>query len=171
MQEVRGSIPLSSTSCAASVHRPVIPSKLMFAASVFWFPSLRLAAEGSSEGNGPANYLFSFIVGGIILVVAAFLVAAWISNIFGLVRAIRTNQTALAVTHALGIVVGLLGSVMGAIYFFKWRHEPLVVPGQGTSNLGVPNIAEELGKLASLRDQGVITDVEFEVQKGKLLGH
>lgn len=32
-----------------------------------------------------------------------------------------------------------------------------------------PSIADELGKLAELRDKGIITPAEFEVQKAKLL--
>jgi hypothetical protein len=33
-----------------------------------------------------------------------------------------------------------------------------------------PDVADELTKLARLRDRGVLTDAEFEVQKAKLLG-
>jgi membrane protease subunit (stomatin/prohibitin family) len=36
----------------------------------------------------------------------------------------------------------------------------------GTSS----NTAEELSKLAALRDRGVLTDTEFAAQKAKLLG-
>jgi Na+/H+ antiporter NhaC len=32
-----------------------------------------------------------------------------------------------------------------------------------------PSTAEELSKLASLRDQGVLTEAEFDTQKAKLL--
>jgi hypothetical protein len=32
-----------------------------------------------------------------------------------------------------------------------------------------PSTAEELSKLASLRDQGVLTQAEFDAQKAKLL--
>lgn len=32
------------------------------------------------------------------------------------------------------------------------------------------NVADELVKLASLRDSGVLTDAEFEIQKARLLG-
>ena len=34
---------------------------------------------------------------------------------------------------------------------------------------GTPSAAEEISKLASLRDQGVLTDDEFQAQKTKLL--
>ncbi len=34
---------------------------------------------------------------------------------------------------------------------------------------GTPSTAEEITKLASLRDQGVLTDDEFQAQKSKLL--
>jgi len=33
-----------------------------------------------------------------------------------------------------------------------------------------PDIADQLSKLADLRDRGVLTDAEFEAQKQKLLG-
>jgi hypothetical protein len=39
----------------------------------------------------------------------------------------------------------------------------------GVSN-AVPSVADELTKLANLRDRGVITDAEFQAQKAKLLG-
>ena len=41
-------------------------------------------------------------------------------------------------------------------------------PGSG-GNAGAPSTAEELSKLASLRDQGVLTEAEFDAQKAKLL--
>ena len=34
---------------------------------------------------------------------------------------------------------------------------------------GTPSAAEEISKLASLRDQGILTDAEFQQQKSKLL--
>ncbi len=34
---------------------------------------------------------------------------------------------------------------------------------------GTPSAAEEISKLASLRDQGILTDDEFQSQKAKLL--
>jgi hypothetical protein len=33
-----------------------------------------------------------------------------------------------------------------------------------------PDVADELAKLADLRDRGALTDAEFEVQKARLLG-
>ncbi len=38
-----------------------------------------------------------------------------------------------------------------------------------TSQGSAPTVAEEIGKLAELRDKGIITQVEFEAQKAKLL--
>jgi len=32
-----------------------------------------------------------------------------------------------------------------------------------------PDVAEELGKLVDLRDRGVLSDVEFQTQKAKVL--
>jgi hypothetical protein len=39
----------------------------------------------------------------------------------------------------------------------------------GTGATGKPDIADELTKLADLRDRGVLTDTEFATQKAKLL--
>lgn len=44
------------------------------------------------------------------------------------------------------------------------------VPGAGSaSSTGTPSVADELAKLADLRDRGVLSEAEFEVQKAKLL--
>jgi hypothetical protein len=40
----------------------------------------------------------------------------------------------------------------------------------GGSNSGSLDIADELGKLAKLKDQGILSDAEFEKMKAKLLG-
>lgn len=42
---------------------------------------------------------------------------------------------------------------------------PLVIRGGPSS----PDVADELKKLADLRDRGVLTEAEFETQKAKLL--
>lgn len=39
-----------------------------------------------------------------------------------------------------------------------------------TALMPASSVADELGKLASLRDRGVITEAEFQVQKKKILG-
>jgi hypothetical protein len=41
---------------------------------------------------------------------------------------------------------------------------------QGAGVAPVESTADELTKLAALRDQGVLTDAEFEAQKRKILG-
>lgn len=48
----------------------------------------------------------------------------------------------------------------------------LIVGGQPVfcGQQGAPSTADELTKLAALRDRGVLTDAEFEAQKKKLLG-
>jgi hypothetical protein len=120
-------------------------------------------AAAQTQNNG--NVFFSLLF---FLVLIA-MVALWIANIFGLVRAVRTDITSRIVLHAVGTVTCLLGSVMGAIYFFKWRQEPFVVRASKKSAGGVINVADELSKLASLRDQGVITTADLEAQKRKLL--
>lgn len=43
--------------------------------------------------------------------------------------------------------------------------------GQPTAGVAAPaDLADQLGRLASLRDQGILTEEEFAVQKAKLLG-
>ena len=41
---------------------------------------------------------------------------------------------------------------------------------RSVASSGQPSVADELQKLANLRDQGVITEAEFEAQKAKLVG-
>src|SRR5262249_52755278 len=43
-------------------------------------------------------------------------------------------------------------------------------PPAGTGGGGTVDVADELTKLAALRDRGVLTDAEFETEKAKLLG-
>jgi division protein CdvB (Snf7/Vps24/ESCRT-III family) len=43
-------------------------------------------------------------------------------------------------------------------------------PGAETPPAAEPSYLEELEKLAALRDQGIITDEEFQAKKGQLLG-
>ena len=42
-------------------------------------------------------------------------------------------------------------------------------PVTATTTAAAPSIADELGKLAELRDKGIITQTEFDAQKAKLL--
>ena len=137
---------------------------LMFL-SPFSVASPVIAATSSNDAGNPV-FTIVFIV--LVIAILIAIVALWIANIFGLVRAVKTNNTLLIVLHAIGIVTGFLGLVMGAIYFFKWRHEPLSVRANQTPSGGALVVADELSKLASLRDQGVITTEDFEAQKKKL---
>jgi hypothetical protein len=43
-------------------------------------------------------------------------------------------------------------------------------PASASAGEGTISIADELVKLASLRDSGVLSDDEFELAKGRLLG-
>jgi hypothetical protein len=43
-------------------------------------------------------------------------------------------------------------------------------PDPTPASTSAPSIADELTKLATLRDQGILTDDEFQAQKAKLLG-
>ncbi len=50
-----------------------------------------------------------------------------------------------------------------------WRDEMAVMPG--TMSMGAPpvSVAEELAKLAQLRDKGILDESEFQAQKDRLL--
>lgn len=49
------------------------------------------------------------------------------------------------------------------------QPELATAPIAATPSGAMPSIADELGKLAALRDKGIITQAEFEAQKAKLL--
>jgi hypothetical protein len=49
-------------------------------------------------------------------------------------------------------------------------HDAVVQATQAAQGGGAPSTADELVKLAQLRDQGILTDEEFAAQKAKLLG-
>jgi hypothetical protein len=49
------------------------------------------------------------------------------------------------------------------------QHEMRKLREATRSNAPPMSLADELGKLAALRDQGILTDEEFETQKGRLL--
>jgi hypothetical protein len=46
----------------------------------------------------------------------------------------------------------------------------LMAQRAATSGAAPPSVADELQKLADLRDRGVLTETEFEAQKAKVLG-
>jgi Short C-terminal domain len=52
----------------------------------------------------------------------------------------------------------------------KIRRRPAVTLIRQLAAAAAPDLADELTKLADLRDRGALTDAEFEAQKAKLLG-
>jgi hypothetical protein len=52
----------------------------------------------------------------------------------------------------------------------KVRRRPAVTLIRQPAAAPAPDLADELTKLADLRDRGALTDAEFEAQKAKLLG-
>lgn len=54
--------------------------------------------------------------------------------------------------------------------FERVRDEVLARMGKRSSPAAAPSVADELSKLSALRDQGVLTDEEFAVEKRRLLG-
>lgn len=77
------------------------------------------------------------------------------------------------------IIVPLLGTMVYLIARGGGMHERDVARAQAQqaafeshvrAAAGGTGVADELGRLAALRDQGVLTDDEFEAQKSRLLG-
>lgn len=50
------------------------------------------------------------------------------------------------------------------------KPAPDTTPAEAIKEVAAPSVADELAKLAKLRDDGVLTDAEFDAQKKKLLG-
>ena len=65
-------------------------------------------------------------------------------------------------------------SVIGwfAALYLAFRLTPAFIPATVVASSAAPaaSVADELAKLRDLRDQGVLTQVEFERQKSSLLG-
>jgi len=64
-------------------------------------------------------------------------------------------------------LVGLLFGPLGVLFAFATAKPPAAPQARSTPTLGT---ADELAKLAALRDAGTITPDEFERQKTRLLG-
>jgi hypothetical protein len=45
-----------------------------------------------------------------------------------------------------------------------------VPPGEGTGTSEIPDYIQELQQLAQLRNQGILTEEEFEAKKRQILG-
>jgi hypothetical protein len=57
----------------------------------------------------------------------------------------------------------------GSVSTFVVASTEPVAPGGDGLERWLPDVADQLSKLADLRDRGVLTEAEFEAQKAKLL--
>jgi membrane protease subunit (stomatin/prohibitin family) len=80
--------------------------------------------------------------------------------------AVARHERALAMSRA-GVSPDLLAMQQQMASKFLAGREA----GAGQATAPAPDVADELGKLADLRDRGVLTDAEFQQQKAKFLGN
>jgi Short C-terminal domain/Phospholipase_D-nuclease N-terminal len=111
-----------------------------------------------------------------------FLWVAWIFLLFRIFADIFRNDSMGGFAKALWLIfviilpfIGVLGYVivqgdsMAQREFRSQQAQREAFDGYVRETAGTPSSADELAKLAALKDQGVITDAEFAAQKGKLL--
>ncbi len=78
----------------------------------------------------------------------------------GILDATKDENTFMYVTKHKKVVTEIID-------FIEKRRAELSSPGASTTPL---SMADELKKLADLKEQGILTDEEFDTQKAKLLG-
>lgn len=104
-----------------------------------------------------------------------FLFVAWISLLVNLLADIFRSRDMSGAAKALWtlfiIVVPWLGALLYLIVRGDRMHERLEADAvrTGAARTNTASTADELGKLADLRDAGVITADEFQTQKARLL--
>lgn len=111
-----------------------------------------------------------------------FLFVAWISVLFSVITDLFQNRDMGGVAKALWVVFLIFLPVLGVLFY-------VITQGQGMAErqaermaaseqaartyiqeaAGAPSTADELEKLAALRDNGTITADEFAAQKTRLL--
>ena len=112
-----------------------------------------------------------------------FLMVAWIWVLIGVVNDVLRSQDLNGVEKALwvlGIIVipwlGVLGYLLIRGDDMAKRNAKAMADAEELTRsyiretAGGSSTAEELSKLAELRDKGIITDAELQAQKVKLLG-
>ncbi|GMQ85411.1 MAG: hypothetical protein BMS9Abin07_0977 [Acidimicrobiia bacterium] len=76
------------------------------------------------------------------------------------------NPDVSGLAKALWAIAIVLVPIIGMITYFVVMYPSDAAPGSGPP----PDLADQLTKLAGLRDDGVLTDDEFQREKDKLLG-
>jgi hypothetical protein len=87
----------------------------------------------------------------------------------------KLERTLALLGHGTELLTAEVGVGIGEKVEAWFRAHPAfgttaAVVTQAPGNAPVPSLADELGKLAALREQGILTDEEFAAQKAKLLG-
>jgi Short C-terminal domain/Phospholipase_D-nuclease N-terminal len=111
-----------------------------------------------------------------------FLWFAWIMLLFRILADIFRNQTVggfakamwvifVVVLPFLGVLVYVIaqGDQMGQREYQSAEAQRQAFDGYVRETAGTPSTADELAKLAALKDKGIITDAEFAAQKAKIL--
>lgn len=91
-----------------------------------------------------------------------------------IVEEYERSLTGLIIFLIVNIFIGGLIGVIGVIYDMVTRNyvlnnKDIILGRANTSYSSNDNKYEELGKLMELKKQGILTDVEFEEEKAKLL--
>jgi hypothetical protein len=111
-----------------------------------------------------------------------FLWFAWIMLLFRILADIFRNQDMGGFAKAMWVIfviflplLGVLiyviaqGDKMGQREYQSAEAQRQAFDGYVRETAGTPSTADELAKLAALKDKGIITDTEFAAQKAKIL--
>ena len=102
------------------------------------------------------------------LILVFFLLFAWIWVVIRIIADVILSKDLGGLAKGLWMLLIILIPWLGVLCY-------LIVRGRGIENrnytqrVAVSSVADELTKLAELRDKGVLTDAEFDAQKDKLL--
>lgn len=111
-----------------------------------------------------------------------FLMVAWISVIVGVISDVMRSKDLDGLAKGLWVLGIIVVPWLGVLAYFVLRGDGMaernaqaLVEAEEARRAYIQHIAgtstaDELAKLADLRDKGVVTDDEFQAQKAKLLG-
>ena len=119
------------------------------------------------------------ILGSIFMI---FLMVAWIWTIIGVISDVFRSDDLNGLSKAIWVLFIIVIPWVGVLCYIILRGQDMqersvqvmVEAGEKQrayiQSVAASSTADELSKLAELKDKGVITDDEFETQKAKLLG-
>ena len=113
-----------------------------------------------------------------------FLLVAWIWVIIGVISDVFRSSDLSGIAKGLWVLFIIVVPWLGVLAYLiirgkgmQERNAQAFVEAQNAQRAYIQNIAgspastaDELSKLAGLKEKGVISDTEFEAQKAKLLG-